>query len=94
MAGKIIWSPHAVNNLEDICHYIERDSRYYASIFAQRIVQKIQALADFPESGRIVPEYKNDSLREIFQGNYRIIYRIHPFRIEIVAIIHGARLLK
>jgi len=44
VAGKIIWSPHAVNNLEDICNYIERDSHYYASIFAQRVVQKIQAL--------------------------------------------------
>jgi len=45
----------------------------------------------FPKSGRIVPEYKDENLREKIYQNYRIVYRIKKNLIEIVAIIHGAR---
>lgn len=74
MARKIIWSPHAAKSLEDICIFIERDSQHYATIFAQRIIAAIELAAEFPESGRVVPEYNDPSLREKILGNYRIVY--------------------
>jgi plasmid stabilization system protein ParE len=49
--------------------------------------------AEFPEMGRIVPEYKNPSLREKILGDYRIVYRLKENSIEIVIIVHGSRLL-
>lgn len=30
---------------------------------------------------------------EVFEGQYRIIYRIKPKQIDILAVIHGAKLL-
>jgi len=56
MAFKIIWSPRAVSNLEEICDYISRDSEYYAALFAKKVVKLIKEIPGFPKSGRIVPE--------------------------------------
>jgi len=40
-----------------------------------------------------VPEYQKEDLHEHIFQNYRIIYRIKPEVIEIVAVVHSARLL-
>lgn len=93
MDRKIIWSPRAAENLEDIYHYIAKDSRYYASLVVKRILDLVKTIPDQPLSGRIVPEYGDDSIREKFYSHYRIIYRIKDDVIEIAAIYHGARLL-
>jgi len=93
MAKKIIWSPKAAENLEEICDYIGEDSEFYARTFAQRIIAEIEKIPDFPNAGRIVPEYMQKNLREKIFQSYRIVYRIKPDTIEIVAIVHGARVL-
>lgn len=94
MASKIRWSPRAVSNLEEICSYISKDSIYYASLFAGRILSIVKNIPSFPKSGRIVPEYGNDNLREKIYEDYRIVYRIKNEFIEVVAICHGAMQLK
>ena len=93
MAKKIIWSPKAAENLEGICDYIGEDSEFYARIFAQQIIDEIEKIPVFPKAGRIVPEYQQKNLREKIFQSYRIVYRIKPDAIEIVVIVHGARLL-
>ncbi len=85
------WSPKAVSNLEEICNYIEKDSAYYASLFAKKIVGLIDTIPQFPRAGRVVPEYSDEDLREKIYGNYRIVYRIKGETVEIVAICHGAK---
>ncbi len=94
MALKIIWSPRAASNLEEICDYISRDSEYYAALFAKRMVKIIKDIPLFPHSGRIVPEYENENIREKIHGNYRIVYRIKEDAIEIVTIFHDSQLLR
>ena len=42
-------------------------------------------------SGRTVAEYDAEDIREIIEKPYRIIYRIKPTRIEVLAVIHGAQ---
>ena len=93
MAVKIKWSPRAASNLEEICDYIAKDSEYYAFLFAKKIINIVKTIPKFPESGRIVPEYEMNNLREKIYENYRIVYRIKRDLIEIVAICHGARSL-
>ena len=93
MAYKIRWSPRAASNFEDICDYIAKDSEYYAAIFAKRMNAIIKDIPPFPKAGRIVPEYRDENLREKIYGNYRIIYRLKGEFIEIIAICHSARLL-
>jgi len=50
-------------------------------------------LAEFPELGRMVPEFQKPNLREIICRSYRVIYRLQPEnkRIQIIRFWHGAR---
>jgi len=64
MAYKIRWSPRAASNFEDICNYIAKDSKYYASLFAKKVNAIIKTIPQFPRAGRVVPEYNNENLRE------------------------------
>lgn len=91
---ELIWSPRSVQDLEDICAYIANDSLHYARIFAQKVHATIENLTNFPNSGRMVPEYQREDIREHIMQNYRIVYRVKPKAVEIVAIVHGARLLR
>ncbi|MBM4248658.1 MAG: type II toxin-antitoxin system RelE/ParE family toxin [Euryarchaeota archaeon] len=92
--AKIIWSPRAAGDLEEICNFIARDSDHYARQFALRVVEIVESLPAFPKSGRMVPEYQKESLREKIFQNYRIVYRLKNSTIEVVALTHGARVLE
>ena len=47
-----------------------------------RLTRRSQQIADFPLSGRKVPEYEVDQIREVIEGSYRIIYYIKPDQID------------
>ncbi len=94
MAGRVVWSPRAVSQLESICDYIALDSPTYARIFAQKVLSIVKLLPLYPQTGRMVPEYNLPDLREKIYGDYRIVYRIAESTIEIAAICHGARQLE
>ena len=53
----------------------------------------VESLSQFPQSGRSVPEYRNEDLREKIYQNYRIVYRLKDDTIEVIAICHGAKQL-
>lgn len=94
MARGLVWSPEAIEDIESIASYIERDSRWYARAVAARIVETAESIPDYPEMGRVVPEIGDTSIRERFVYSYRIIYRVEPVRILVAAVIHGSRLLQ
>jgi addiction module RelE/StbE family toxin len=81
-------------DLDQITDYIALDSPRYAIEFTDRILERLEVLKKFKESGRIVPEFQNESLRELILGNYRIVYRIYSDKLVVVLrIIHGSKLL-
>ncbi|MEC9358444.1 MAG: type II toxin-antitoxin system RelE/ParE family toxin [Pseudomonadota bacterium] len=71
-----------------------RDSPWYATAVASRIVNAAESVAEQPELGRVVPELGQASIRERFVDSYRVIYRVEDRRILIVTVIHGSRLLQ
>jgi len=83
---KIFWSPLAVERLENIYNYISVDNKSAAQKVAERIFKKVETLAKNPERGRIVPETNREEIREIFEGEYRIIYRIETKKVSILTI--------
>jgi plasmid stabilization system protein ParE len=93
MALEVAWSPEAVEDLESIGAYIERDSAFYARAVVSRIVEVSAGLGQFPNLGRLVPEFDDPTLRERFVHSDRPIYRVEQSRMLIVAVIHGGRLL-
>ena len=89
---KIVWTDQAVSDLKDIFDYISKDSIRYADNQVRKIKIKTAILKTRPQSGRIVPEIGTKELRELIEGNYRIIYRIFSSEsIEILAVHHSAR---
>jgi plasmid stabilization system protein ParE len=54
MARQLRWSPGAVEDVEAIAQYIERDSSYYAQSVVSRIGLLADSIPDQPESGRVV----------------------------------------
>ncbi len=94
MARRLAWSPEAIEDIESIAIYIERDSLRYAKAVASRIVETAETIPDHPEMGRAVPEIGDGAIRERFVYSYRIIYRVEAERILVAAVIHGSRLLQ
>lgn len=90
---KIIWSPLAVERLENIYDYIAGDNLTTAEKTVESIFVKAEKLSKFSERGRKVPEAKRDDIREIFESEYRIIYRIETKRIVILTIRNFKQLL-
>ena len=83
----------AKEDLAAIRAYIRSDSKENATRFLKRLREAIRGLKRFPEAGSMVPPFDNPSLREIFVGNYRIIYRLKDDVCSVVTVIHGARRL-
>ena len=92
---RINWTKLSVDDLREIYDYIAEDSVRYADITINKIYNKTQILKNHPRSGKIVPEFNEQDLREIISGNYRIVYRIiRESQVDILRIYHSARLMK
>ncbi len=87
---RIYWTDTARGHLDAIHAYIAQDSPEYAKRIVDRLTRRSQQIAEFPLSGRTVPEYDMDRIREVIEGPYRIIYHISPDQIDVLAVIHGA----
>jgi toxin ParE1/3/4 len=87
---RVHWTETAENNLHAIHGYIAQNSPEYANRMVDRLTTRSQQIADFPLSGRRVPEYDADQIREVIEGPYRIIYHISPDQIDVLCVIHSA----
>ena len=69
---RVIWTDFAIEDLKSIHDYIALDSKTYASKFIEKIIQRIDQLEKPPKSGRVVPEFNSETLRELIEGNYEL----------------------
>lgn len=90
---KIIWSPLAVERLEDIYDYIAQDNISAASNLIKNIFNKVESLLENTNRGRIVPESNRENIRELFEGEYRIIYRVEKKYISVLTLRNFKQLL-
>jgi plasmid stabilization system protein ParE len=94
MARIVVWSPRAIEDVDAIAAYIAEDSEAYAASVVRTILVKARKLSEFPFVGRVVPEFGDESIREVFAYSYRIIYEIEGNQITITAVVHGKRLIE
>lgn len=94
MATELSWTESALQDLQGIVAYIAKDSPHYAALTAERILAAAARVSEFPESGRVVPEFGTPELREVFWHGYRIVYRVAAQTTAILAVAHGARRLE
>ena len=71
--------------------YIRRENPAAAARFGQRTEQTLRRLEQFPESGRVVPEFPELPYREVIVSPYRFFYRIKEATVWVVAVWHGAQ---
>lgn len=88
---KVHWTDTAEEHLDAIYAFIAKDSPEYALRMVDRLTRRSQQIASYPLSGRKVPEYEMEQIREVIEGPYRIIYHIKPDQIDVLAVIHGSQ---
>jgi plasmid stabilization system protein ParE len=89
---EIIWSPRSLRDVESIRDYIAEDSPRIAGLVVARIVDTVERLKVFPESGRKVPERNDSQIREVMSAPHRIVYRLRERSVEIVTVFRASRL--
>ena len=90
----VIWTEPAKADLHHIYNFIAEDSKQYARNVAKKLVEKTEALDQIPNIGKVVPEIKDENVRELHLYSYRIIYEIKEQNIEVLAVIHKRRNFK
>ena len=90
----VTFAESAVRDLEDV-----RD--WYASQFVPKVgerlvrdvLARVEQLAEFPDSGRIVPEFNAPWLRELIRPPFRVVYRVDNERVRVVRVWRSERLM-
>lgn len=90
---RVHWTQNAIEHLVKIYEHIAINSPTYAKRMVDGITRRSEQIAEQPLSGRKVPEYQTEDIRKLIEKPYRIIYRIKADQIDVLAVIHGARLL-
>jgi len=92
---QINWTFQAQSDLKSIGEYIGKDSKKYARSQIIKLRNRTKILHTQIYSGKSVPEISHPDIRELIEGNYRIIYKIlNNQRVDILTVHHSARNLK
>lgn len=92
--ARISFAASAIADLEAIrVWYAGQQEPEVSERLLREIVAHVERFADFPESGRMVPEFGLVQLREIIHPPFRIVYRLAEDRIRIVRVWRSDRLL-
>lgn len=86
----IVWSAQAIADLRMIRGYIAEVNPGAAAGVARRILEAVETLREFPGIGR--PGRMPNTRELVVTGTpYIVPYRVAHGRVEIIAVIHGAR---
>ncbi|MGH7961232.1 MAG: type II toxin-antitoxin system RelE/ParE family toxin [Candidatus Binatia bacterium] len=88
---RVLWTEPARDDLRAVFQFIRRDNPSAAQRVIREVQKKTGRLAQFPLSGRVVPEVVEEGLREVIVGNYRVIYRLSGRTVEILTVVHSQR---
>lgn len=90
----IEFAESALNDLEDmLAWYAEQHVPEVGQRLVQELFVRTEQLVDFPESGRMVPEFGLATLRELIHPPFRLVYRLDPTAIRIIRVWRSERLL-
>jgi len=89
---RLRWTFRAKNDLLSIGRFIAREDPETARAFVARLQARARQAAKFPGSGRVVPEFRRQDIREVLEGNYRIVYRVTRVFVEVLTVFEGHHL--
>jgi plasmid stabilization system protein ParE len=85
----VLWTDSAQDDLAAIQANLRLVSASAADALVPRLIDRTAQLEDYPPMGRKIPEFDNDLLRDLIEGEYRIFYEVFPDRVEVWAIAYG-----
>ena len=88
---KLQWTETAKNDLIAIRRYIAADNVTAAKKWVERLRAKAGNIVYFPLAGRKVPELTREDIREVIEGNYRIVYYVQPGKVSILTVFESHR---
>ena len=89
---KVLFTPTGRRQFLEAIAYIHRDNPSAAASFRHKAEERLSRLKQFPDSGRIIPEFPDLPFREVIVKPYRFFYRVKDKTVWIVAVWHGAQL--
>ena len=92
MIQKVRFTPPARGQFLAALAYIRADRPSAAEAFRHRVDDALGQLIEFPESGRIVPEFLELRFREVLVDSYRFFYRPKGDTIWVVGTWHEAQI--
>jgi len=90
---RLRWTHRAKDDLLSIGRFMARDHPAAARAFVVKLQARARRAAEYPRSGRVVPELRREDVREVFEGNYRIVYRITKASVDVLTVFEGHHLL-
>ena len=91
---KVKFTPSARNQFLSAIKYIQKDKPSAAKNFRIKAETILRRLEEFPDSGRVIPEFPDLPYREVIVPPYRFFYKIKDDIVWIAAVWHGAQLPK
>jgi len=87
------WTIGARLDVDDLKLSFARTSPVFAAALINRLVEAADGLEVFPAMGRVVPEYADQSIRELIVGAYRLVYVYDGQRewVGLAAVSHSSR---
>jgi len=89
---KLFWTEKAKQDLQAIRRYIAADNPTAAKLRADRLRTRARNALHAPFAGRKVPEFLRDDIRELIEGNYRIVYQVFEDRLVVLTVFEGHHL--
>lgn len=93
---QVVWTEQAFERLKEIKEYIMTygGSFLNANRLVEKLIERGDSLSVFHKRGRIVGELSQEDIRELVEGNYRIVYRVRLSKVEILTVFEAHRLLR
>ena len=91
MGRQVVWTEPAWDDLAAAADYVARDSVNYAAALVQEVKKAAASLTEFADRGQVVPEFEDETIRELLVRPYRLVYMVLDDEVLILALVHGAR---
>jgi toxin ParE1/3/4 len=88
---KINWTQKGRQRLQQVYDYMAADQPENALQYVDKITRRAELPAEQPRLGKVLKKYQREDVREIYEGHYRIFYRVLSERIDILTVRHSAR---
>jgi len=90
---RVHWTPKAYEDLDEIQRFIEEDNPEAAVQTVLHIIERVEQLRAFPESGPLLREkrWPHDAMRSLVVGSHLVFYRADDSFVSVIRVLHAAR---